>query len=116
VVIVTLGGNDAAQKRPASDVAAAEEQLIGMLQQAYPNAAIVVDGVMSRSDAAHAARRAMDAAVTEEARRLGVHAISVAGWVSTFTAPQADNVHLTQAGHDKIAPHYADALRAALGR
>ncbi len=116
VVIITLGGNDAAQKRAVSDVTAAEEQLIGMLRQAYPNAAIVVDGVMSRNDAAHAARRAMDAAVTEEARRLGVHAISVAGWVSDYTAPQVDNVHLAPAGHDKIAPHYADALRAVLGR
>lgn len=116
VVIVTLGGNDAAQKRPSTEVAAAEDQLIGMLREAYPNAAIVVNGVMSRSDAAHTARRAMDAAVTEEARRIGVHAVSVAGWVSDYAAPQADNVHLTQAGHDRIGPHYADALRAALGR
>ncbi|WP_236602700.1 GDSL-type esterase/lipase family protein [Microbacterium sp. 8M] len=116
VVIVTLGGNDAAQQRATVEVAAAEEQLIGALRTIYPHAAIVVDGVMSRNDAAHAARRAMDAAVTERARRLGVHAISVAGWVSDYAAPQADNVHLTPAGHDRIGPHYADALRAALGR
>ena len=116
VVIVTLGGNDAALRRTTAEVAAAEEQLIGVLREAYPNAAIVVDGVMSRSDAAHAARREMDAAVTEQARQLGVHAISVAGWVSDYAAPQADNVHLTQAGHDRIGPHYAEALRAALGR
>ncbi len=115
-VIITLGGNDAAQRRPVAEVTAAEEQLIGLLRQAYPNAAIVVNGVMSRSDAAHAARRAMDAAVTEEARRAGVYAVSVAGWVSDYSAPQADTVHLTPAGHDKIAPHYAEALRAALGR
>ncbi|MDR2321077.1 MAG: GDSL-type esterase/lipase family protein [Microbacterium sp.] len=116
VVIVTLGGNDAALKHSTAETIGAEERLIALLRQTYPNAAIVVDGVMSRSDAAHAARRAMDAAVTEEARNLGVHAISVAGWVSTYSAPQADNVHLTPAGHDKIAPYYADALRAALGR
>ena len=115
-VIITLGGNDAAQRRPVAEVTAAEEQLIGLLRQAYPNAAIVVNGVMSRSDAAHAARRAMDAAVTEQARRAGVYAVSVAGWVSDYSAPQADTVHLTPAGHDKIAPHYAEALRAALGR
>lgn len=116
VVIVTLGGNDAAQRHSTAEVAAAEEQLIGLLRASYPDAAIVVDGVMSRSDAAHAARRAMDAAVTEQARRLGVSAISVAGWVSEFGAPQADNVHLTPEGHDTIGPHYAEALRAALGR
>lgn len=116
VVIVTLGGNDVALKHSTAETIGAEERLIALLRQTYPNAAIVVDGVMSRSDAAHAARRAMDAAVTEEARNLGVHAISVAGWVSTYSAPQADNVHLTPAGHDKIAPYYADALRAALGR
>ncbi|GAB6858213.1 GDSL-type esterase/lipase family protein [Microbacterium xylanilyticum] len=116
VVIVTLGGNDAAQQRSTGEVAAAEEQLIGLLRAIYPHAAIVVDGVMSRDDAAHAARRAMDAAVTERARQLGVHAISVAGWVSDYAAPQADNVHLTPAGHDRIGPHYADALRTELGR
>ncbi|MBS1906214.1 MAG: hypothetical protein JST33_06520 [Actinobacteria bacterium] len=116
VVIVTLGGNDNAQHRPAGAVAAAEAQLVGMLRQTYPEAPIVVNGVMSRSDAAHAGRRAMDATVTEEARSLGVHAISVAGWVSDYSAPQADAVHLTPAGHAKIGPHYADALRAALGR
>lgn len=116
VVIVTLGGNDTAQKRPTAEVTAAEGQLIGLLRQAYPNTPIVVNGVMSRSDAAHAARRAMDAAVTEEARTQGVSAISVAGWVSDYSAPQADAVHLTPAGHAKIAPHYAEALRAVLGR
>ncbi|MCE4024563.1 GDSL-type esterase/lipase family protein [Microbacterium sp. Au-Mic1] len=116
VVIVTLGGNDTAQKRPAAEVVAAEDQLIGLLRQAYPNAPIVVNGVMSRSDAAHAARRTMDAVVTEEARNQGVAAISVAGWVSDYSAPQADAVHLTPAGHARIAPHYAEALRAALGR
>ncbi len=116
VVIVTLGGNDVAQKRSTAEVAAAEDQLIALLRQTYPNAPIVVNGVMSRSDAAHAARRAMDAAVIDEARNRGVHAISVAGWVSDYSAPQADTVHLTAAGHARIAPHYADALRAALGR
>lgn len=116
VVIITLGGNDASLKHTAAEVVVAEEHLVAMMRQSYPNAAIVVDGVMSRNDAAHAPRRAMDAAVTEEAVRLGVHAISVAGWVSTYSAPQIDGLHLTPEGHAKIAPHYADALRAALGR
>lgn len=116
VVIITLGGNDAGQRKSAAEVTAAEQQLIDLLRQTYPNTPIVVDGVMSRNDAAHAARRAMDATVTAQAQRLGVHAISVAGWVSTYSAPQVDGLHLTPAGHAKIGPHLADALRAALGR
>ncbi|MBS1675053.1 MAG: hypothetical protein JSS74_13940 [Actinobacteria bacterium] len=116
VVIITLGGNDATQGKRAADVQAAEAQLVDLLRAVYPNAPIVVTGVMSRSDAAHAARRAMDAVVTQQAEQLGVHAISVAGWVSTYGAQQADAVHLTPAGHASIAPHYADALRAVLGR
>lgn len=116
VVIVTLGGNDATRGVAQGEAIAAMDRLIEMLRKAYPNTPIVVDGVMSRSDAAHASRRAMDAAVVAEAGRLGLPAISVAGWVSQYAAPQGDNVHLTQAGHDRIAPYYAAALRAVLGR
>ena len=106
VVIVTLGGNDAAQKRSAAEVASAEEQLIGLLRQSYPNAAIVVDGVMSRNDAAHAARRAMDATVTEEAQRIGVHAIFVPRWGDGFAAARFP-------GHRKAVMHRIQATLEA---
>ncbi len=112
VIIVTLGGNDAARSEPAAAVTAAMDQLVAVLRQAYPDAPIVIDGVMSRRDAAHAGRRAMDAVIVAEAERLGCLAISVAGWVSDYSAPQLDNVHLTPRG----TPGSARTTRRAEGR
>lgn len=115
VVVLNLGGNDASQG--VSDAVIVEQlrRLVDLVRGRYPSAAIVVDGVMSRSDAGHARRRAVDALIVRTAQELGVAAVSAAGWGSRYGAAYLDAVHLAQPGHDAIAPHYADALRSVLG-
>ncbi|ALJ19762.1 SGNH/GDSL hydrolase family protein [Microbacterium sp. No. 7] len=115
LVVVTLGGNDASQGISDGVIGDEERALVEMLRARYPDAELVVNGVMSRSSADHQRRRAVDALVVRTAQELGVHAISVAGWASAHGAAYLDGVHLSQAGHDTIGAAYAEALRAALG-
>ncbi|MDA4895583.1 GDSL-type esterase/lipase family protein [Streptomyces sp. MS2A] len=116
LVSITLGGNDATQGVPGDQIVAAERRLLEQVRAAYPEATIVVNGVMSRRDASHAERRAAEALILPEAQAMGFPTISVAGWITDRRAPQADPIHLSQAGHDRVAGPYADALRAVLGR
>ncbi|MDR6868808.1 lysophospholipase L1-like esterase [Microbacterium resistens] len=114
LVVITLGGNDASQRRSPDAVLDGMRRLVDLVRQAYPDTTIVIDGVMSRRDAGHERRRGMEDIVLAEAGRLGCRTISVAGWISDYGAAQKDDVHLSQAGHDRLAGPYTEALRAAL--
>jgi len=114
LVVITLGGNDASQRRSDAEILDGMRRTVEMVRQAYPDTRIVIDGVMSRRDPGHARRRAVEALILDEARRLGLVAVPVAGWITDYGAPQGDDVHLTQAGHDRVAGPYAEALRSAL--
>ena len=82
----------------------------------YPQSRIVINGVMSRIDAAHVQRRHIDDVLAANAARQGVTFISVSGLASAANAQYLDDVHLSQAGHNAVAPLYAARLAAALGR
>ncbi len=115
LVMLTLGGNDAGNNRTDSQVIFGVRRLVAQAKAMYPNAKLVINGVMSKNDSSHARRRHVDQVVTREATRLGVAAISVAGWASSYNAQFLDQTHLSQRGHDAISRHYAAALSRALG-
>lgn len=114
VVLLTLGGNDASQGRSDADIRAGLDRMVAKARTMYPSSRIVVNGVMSRGDADHARRRAVDQVVTQRARELGLSAISVAGWGSTYRAEYLDDVHPSQLGHDTLAAPYGEALSAVV--
>jgi hypothetical protein len=116
LVLVSMGGNDATTWKPDSQIIADSSALWAKLKLMYPQSRIVVNGVMSRSDATHERRRYVDALLAANAAKQGVTFISVAGLASTANALYLDNVHLSQAGHNAVAPLYTAKLAAALGR
>lgn len=116
LVALTLGGNDATQGKTDTEILKNFHQMIALVRNTYPKSKIAVNGVMSRLGADHARRRAVDALITKEALRMGLPTVSVSGWGSIYGAQYKDGVHLTQSGHNTIAPHYAGALRSALDR
>jgi lysophospholipase L1-like esterase len=116
LVLVSMGGNDATTWKPEAQVIADSSALWAKLKLMYPQSKIVINGVMSRSDATHEQRRRIDAVLAENAARQGVTFISVAGLASEANAQYLDNVHLSQAGHNAVAALYTAKLAAALGR
>jgi hypothetical protein len=116
LVMVTLGGNDASLGTTDAQVIADSSALWAKLKLMYPNSKIVVNGVMSRSDAGHERRRHIDAVLEANAKKQGITFISVAGLASKANAKYRDDVHLTQAGQNAVAKLYTPLLAAALGR
>jgi hypothetical protein len=116
LVMVTLGGNDASLGTTDARVIADSSALWAKLKLMYPNSKIVVNGVMSRSDAGHERRRHIDAVLEANAKKQGITFISVAGLASKANAEYRDDVHLTQAGQNAVAKLYTPLLAAALGR
>ncbi|MEC5199928.1 lysophospholipase L1-like esterase [Arthrobacter sp. PL16] len=116
LVLVSMGGNDASAGRSDAQVIADSSALWAKLKLMYPQSKIVINGVMSRNDASHFQRRHIDGVLAANAAKQGVTFISVAGLASTANAQYLDNVHLSQAGHDAVAPLYTAKLRATLGR
>lgn len=113
VVIVTLGGNDAAAGTSDAAIVESVRRLTAAVRLRYPTSPIVVDGVMSRTGVDHDRRREVDALVTAEAQRMGLAGVSVAGWGDGVE--YVDGVHLTAAGAAAVGQRYGPALRAALG-
>jgi hypothetical protein len=116
LVLVTMGGNDARTNKTDAQIIADSSALWSKLKLMYPQSRIVINGVLSRSDDTHIHRRHVDSVLAANAARLGVTFISGAGLASAANAQYADNVHLTQAGHDAVAVLYTAKLAAALGR
>jgi uncharacterized protein with LGFP repeats len=116
LVMVTLGGNDASLGTTDAQIIADSSALWAKLKLMYPNSKIVVNGVMSRSDAGHERRRHIDAVLEANAKKQGITFISVAGLATMAYAEYRDDVHLTQAGQNAVAKLYAPLLAAALGR
>lgn len=117
-IILTLGGNDATTGASDAAILAAANNTWDELVRKYPHTKIIVNGVMSRNDASHTRRRQVDALIVNAAKARGLQTISVAGMASAAGADLDfhDNVHLTQAGHDKVTTSYLPLLKAALGR
>ncbi len=116
LVLVSMGGNDASAGKSDAQVVADSSALWAKLKLMYPKSKIIINGVMSRNDVPHVQRRHIDDVLAANAAKQGVTFISVAGLASTANAQYQDSVHLTQAGHDAVAPLYTAKLAAALGR
>lgn len=116
LVMVTLGGTDASFGSTDEQVIADSTALWAKLKLMYPNSKIVVNGVMSRNDAAHERLRHIDALLEANAKKQGVTFISVAGLASKAKAEYLDDVQLSQAGLNAVAKLYTPLLAAALGR
>lgn len=116
VVILSLGGNDATAGRSDDRIRQDAQLLISRVQQLYPDTPLVVNGVLSREDAGHVRRREVDKIIIDVAKSLGVRSISLAGWGTQDSLDYADNVHLTDKGHQQMGTVYGPALRKALGR
>lgn len=114
-IIITLGGNDATTGRSDTEILEGLRRAVTFLEGRYPTAKIIVNGVMSRADDAHARRRAVDELVMNEAERQSLAHVSVAGWGTTYNAEYADGVHLTQTGSTTIGQPYAAQLKGVLG-
>jgi hypothetical protein len=114
-IIITLGGNDATTGRSDTEILEGLRRAVTFLEGRYPAAKIIVNGVMSRADDAHARRRAVDELVMNEAEHQNLAHVSVAGWGTTYNAEYADGVHLTQTGSTTIGQPYAAQLKGVLG-
>ncbi|SEF11921.1 LGFP repeat-containing protein [Arthrobacter alpinus] len=112
LVIVNLGGNDARLNVPLPDVAKQATLMWKELRAKYPQSKIVVNGVMSRTDASHTQRRAVDQIIVQTATAQGIETISLAGMATKAGADglYQDGVHLTQAGHNLLAKSYLTEL------
>ncbi|CAN7234677.1 GDSL-type esterase/lipase family protein [Arthrobacter sp. LjRoot78] len=114
LVIVTLGGNDARIGATDAQILESANSTWDELKRKYPRSTIIINGVLSRDDYSHAQRRWVDGLLMHAAAARGLKRISLAGTASVAGAASnyQDANHLTQAGHNKVAPLYAEALRA----
>ena len=115
-IFITLGGNDASAQATDAAIIAHATQAWSELRRLYPVTPIIVNGVMSTTAPNHADRRHVDHLITEAAAAQGFIHVSVAGMAAAAGAHYKDKVHLTQAGHDLVAPIYAAALLQALDK
>ncbi|KIA73368.1 hypothetical protein ANMWB30_22950 [Arthrobacter sp. MWB30] len=115
-IVLTLGGNDATTGASDAEILAAANKTWDELIRKYPDTRIIINGVLSRSDAGHLRRRQVDDLIIKAAQARGLRTISAAGLATKAGADSLyqDNVHLTQAGHDKVADYYTPLLKAAL--
>lgn len=113
-IFITLGGNDATAHAPDADIIAHATQTWTELRRLYPATPIIVNGVMSTDAPNHANRRHVDWLITQAAASQGFFHVSVAGMATAARVHYKDNVHLTQAGHNLIAPAYTAALLLAI--
>ncbi|WP_315913020.1 GDSL-type esterase/lipase family protein [Arthrobacter sp. lap29] len=112
LVLVTLGGNDASAYSSDAAITANAMAFWAELKRKYPEARLVVNGVMSRSDDSHARRRHVDKVLSAAAESAGIPFVSVAGMATEAGADRfyKDNIHLQQTGHDLVTPLYTTAL------
>lgn len=113
-IFITLGGNDATAHATDAAIIAHATETWTELRRLYPATPIIVNGVMSTTAPIHANRRHVDHLITEAAASQGLIHVSVAGMGAAAGAHYKDKVHLTQAGHDLVAPVYTAALLQAL--
>lgn len=114
LVMVTLGGNDARIGATDAQILDSANRTWDELKRKYPRSKIIINGVLSRNDYSHTQRRWVDALLMHGAEARGLARISLAGTASVAGAAGdfRDANHLTQAGHNKVAPLYAEALRS----
>jgi acyl-CoA thioesterase-1 len=115
LVVVQGGGNDAT--RSASDAAITQgaTAIVNDLRRAYPGSPLLLVGTLSRSGPDGGGRRAeVDALLGRVAGGLGVPFVACGDWISRYrlAGDLADGVHLKASGKARLAPIFADALKA----
>ncbi|WP_167398996.1 SGNH/GDSL hydrolase family protein [Arthrobacter pityocampae] len=106
LIVVQGGGNDATQGASDAQITRGAGSVVSTLARTYPSSRIVLIGTLAR-DAAHGGgrRTAVDGVLGAYAAHHRVPFIGVGDWLTRYRADAllADAVHLTQAGHDRLA-------------
>lgn len=107
----TYLSDDARVRREAHEV-------IRELHRRYPEARIIVGGVLSSDGPAAARRWAMDDLLGQVAREEGVTFMSMKGWISRYGTESylVDGLHFSDAGQERMAPAFRDNFQRVTGR
>ncbi len=106
LIVVQGGGNDAAQGATDAQITGGAGAVVDSLSRAYPSSTIVLIGTLARAAADGGGRRtAVDGVLGAYAAHHRLAFISPGDWLTRYQAGTqlADRVHLTQAGHDRLA-------------
>lgn len=116
LIVVQGGGNDATRGASDAQIAANAHRLIAALKQRYPASRMAMIGTLARGANDGGGRRSeVDALLSTVAAKEGLPFISVGDWLTRHDAVKdlADGVHMTAAGHRKLAAVLAAELNAA---
>lgn len=116
LVVIEGGGNDATRGATDAQIVANADRLIATLKQRYPGAKLAMIGTLARGANYGGGRRSqVDALLGKVAAKSGLPFISVGDWLTRYDAVQdlADGVHMTAAGHQKLAAPLTKELAAA---
>lgn len=106
LIMVEGGGNDATQGASDAQILAGADALVSKLSAYYPSSKIVLIGTLAKDAANGGGRRtAVDHLLGTYAADNSIEFVSTGDWLTRFQADHlmADAVHLTQAGHDRLA-------------
>ncbi len=115
LIVLEGGGNDARIGASDARILLGARETVGTLKARYPTSHLLMVGPLAGSTAPGSARRvAVDALLGTFAREQGITFVSAGHWLTKYhlTGLMADQVHLTQAGHDVLAVAFAEQVRA----
>jgi acyl-CoA thioesterase-1 len=115
LIVVEGGGNDATLGASDAQILRGADALITPLTRYYPTSTIVLVGPVARGTTEGGGRRTeVDTLLGSYAHSHNLPFISTGDWLTRHGAEtlMADDVHLTQAGHDRIAAALTAELRA----
>lgn len=115
LIVLEGGGNDARIGAADAQILLGVRETVGKLKARYPSSYLPMVGPLAGSAAPGSSRRvAVDALLDTYAREQGITFASAGQWLKKYqlTGLMADQVHLTQPGHDVLALAFADQIRA----
>ncbi len=113
--MVQGGGNDASLGASDTQILKGADVLISSLNRYYPTSEILLVGVLAEGvDYGCTRRCAVDWLLGSYAQNHGMPFISAADWLTRHQVStlRADEVHLTQAGHGRVAAAFTSELNA----
>ncbi|MHA7208167.1 SGNH/GDSL hydrolase family protein [Arthrobacter sp. MDT1-65] len=114
LIVVQGGGNDAALGATDEQIIGGADAVVSTLSRTYVSSKIVMIGTLATGVAHGGGRRAeVDGVLGAFAMSRSLVFISPGDWLTRFQAgaEMADTVHLTQAGHDRLAGVLATQLQ-----
>lgn len=114
LIVIEGGGNDARTGASDGKILRGAEEVVGALETQYPTSQLLIVGTLAGTAGPRGARRtAVDSLLGTYAREHGIAFVSTGHWLTKYqvTGLMADQVHLTQAGHDVLAVALAGRLR-----